>query len=578
MRLRTRIFLAVLLLASAVFFPLFLEVNAEVAAGVQAAASSELERAAYLVASEVGDLPFSDSVADALGPRVGARVSLIDRSGRVLGDSEVPARRLRELDDHRSRPEVAAALAGEAASSTRASRTIARLLLYVAVPHPQGAVRLAVPAQAGESSVARVRRLIILAWAMALLLGLAVGAWIEARLQASVTATADALDRVAAGDVDTPHAGAEGFEELARAFERMRGGVRERLGALRSDREDLRALFEGLEDGLAVVSSEGIVLGANRAFSALAGQEGTKGERFTALFRDPRITGPVGRALQGSFETNEVAVGDRTLLLSARPHRGGALVVLRDLTQIRQLEEVRREFVANASHELKTPLTSIAGFAEAVAAGDLTTERSLEFGQRIVDNAQRMRRLVDDLLDLAMFESGNWVPEAELLEVGSLARRVWAELGGHARSMRLELVLPERPPPVIRADREAAEQILRNLFDNAIRFSPRDSAVHLEAEPEGAMLRVTVRDSGSGIPWAHQARVFERFYRVDPARSRAEGGTGLGLSIVKHLVTSHGGRVGVESEVGVGTRVWFTLPLADDTPTEEPGARSVRSA
>ena len=228
MRLRTRIFLAVLLLASAVFFPLFLEVNAEVAAGVQAAASSELERAAYLVASEVGGLPFSDSVADALGQRVGARVSLIDRSGRVLGDSEVPARRLRELDDDRSRPEVAAALAGEAASSTRASRTIARLLLYVAVPHPQGAVRLAVPAQAGESSVARVRRLMILAWAMALLLGLAVGAWIEARLQASVTATADALDRVAAGDVDTPHAGAEGLRELARAFERMRGGVRER--------------------------------------------------------------------------------------------------------------------------------------------------------------------------------------------------------------------------------------------------------------------------------------------------------------------------------------------------------------
>lgn len=564
MRLRTRISLGVLLLASAVFAPLLFWVGAEAGAGVRAAASSELERAARLVAAEVGDRPFSDSIADELGLRVGARVSLIDRSGMVLGDSEVPGRRLGELDDHSTRPEVVAALAGEAGSSTRASRTIARPLLYVAVPHPQGAVRLAVTVQAGEGSAARIRRLVLLAWATSLLIGIAVGSWLESSLGRSLTETSDAMDGVAAGDVETPHPEVKGFDQLARAFERMRTGVRERLDNLRSEKENLNALFEGLDDGLAVVSADGIVASSNRAFDTMAGQEGVTGERFAALFRDPRITGPVGRALQGSSETGEVSLGDKTLLMSVQPHRGGALVVFRDLTRLRQLEGVRREFVANASHELKTPLTSIVGFAEAVATGDLSAQQSSEFGRRILSNTRRMRRLVEDLLDLALFESGSWIPDAEAVEVTALALRVWVGLKPRPEPTELELVVPDTPPPAVWADPEAVGQILRNLFDNAIRFAPPRSQVHLEAEVEGTMLRLVVRDSGPGIPSVHQSRVFERFYRVDPARSRAEGGTGLGLSIVKHLVTAHGGRVGIDSEVGVGTGVWLTLPLASD--------------
>lgn len=564
MSLRARIFLVVWLLASAVFGTLFFWVGSEAAAGVRASAALGLERAARLLALEVGDRPFSDSIADDLGSRVGARVSLIDRSGRVLGDSEVPAQRLSELDDHSTRPEVVAALAGETGSSTRASRSIDRPLLYVAVPHPRGAVRVAVPTQSGGGAVAQIRRLILLAWATTLLLGVVAGAWLEGSLGQSLGKTIDALDRVAGGDIDTPHPEVRGFMGLPRAFERMRGGVGERLRALGSDKDNLAALFEGLDDGLAIVSSDGEVLQANRAFAAWAGRDEVRGERFGTLFRDPRVTEPVRKALRGSSETDEVLLGERTLLMSAHPHRGGALVILRDLTRLRRLEGVRRDFVANASHELKTPLTSIVGFAEAIASGELPPDTSAEFGERILSNTERMRRLVDDLLDLGLLESGNWAPEAESVDVADLARRVWGELQPRPEQAGLELIVPDLSPPAVRADREAVGNILRNLFDNAIRFAPESSQVRVEAESVGGMMRVTVRDSGSGIPSVHRERVFERFYRVDPARSRIEGGTGLGLSIVRHLVAAHGGEVGIDSEVGVGTGVWFTLPFADE--------------
>jgi signal transduction histidine kinase len=246
---------------------------------------------------------------------------------------------------------------------------------------------------------------------------------------------------------------------------------------------------------------------------------------------------------------------------SVRPHRDGVLFVLRDLTRLRRLEAVRRDFVANVSHELKTPLTSIMGFAEAIAESEMPDARRQEFAERILTNSRRMRRLVDDLLELTRIESGRWELAAESVELGAAARAEWAILEPLAKERSVRLAM-DAGLPTVTADPGAVRQILRNLFDNALRYAPEGSEVRLSTSTVDGWVRTEISDSGPGIPSAHLARIFERFYRVDPARSREAGGTGLGLAIVKHLVRAHGGEVRAESELGRGTTVWFTLPVA----------------
>jgi two-component system phosphate regulon sensor histidine kinase PhoR len=235
-------------------------------------------------------------------------------------------------------------------------------------------------------------------------------------------------------------------------------------------------------------------------------------------------------------------------------------VTVRDVTELRRLEGIRRDFVANVSHELKTPLTSVTGFAEALADQDVDPERSREFGERILHNARRMRRLVDDLLDLSRVESGAWEPEPEVVDVAGVAQAVWRSLPGDVRGDRPEPDLAGADHAV-RADPRALRQILQNLLENAARYSPPDGTVSVTTRRDGDRVRIEVTDRGPGIPLAHQDRIFERFYRVDRARGReAGGGTGLGLAIARHLVLAHGGEIGVESELDSGTTVWLTLP------------------
>jgi len=268
----------------------------------------------------------------------------------------------------------------------------------------------------------------------------------------------------------------------------------------------------------------------------------------------------VEQALAGSPGKHETTIGRHTVLVSARPEPRGALVVLRDLTRTRQLEGVRRDFVANVSHELKTPLTSVRGFGEAIADDDKVPAGSKVFADRIVANARRMQTLVDDLLDLSRIESGAWSPEPVPLDLAAVTRDVWSSFDDRPAEAGVALELAVPAGLEVQADPDALRQVLRNLLDNALRYSPPGASVKVSAVEEENRLRIVVQDEGPGIPSAHLERVFERFYRIDAARSREAGGTGLGLSIVKHMVAAHGGAVGIESEVGQGTRVWLTFP------------------
>jgi signal transduction histidine kinase len=259
-------------------------------------------------------------------------------------------------------------------------------------------------------------------------------------------------------------------------------------------------------------------------------------------------------------------VGDRTLALTARPlAAGGAVLALFDLTPVRRLETVRRDFVANVSHELRTPLTVVGGFAETLGDADLPPERRAQFLDAIVVNTRRMQRIVDDLLDLSRIESGGWVPNPAPLDVRAFAMDALAAVRKTAQERGVELrcdVAPNAATAFV--DPTALRQILGNLVDNAVRHTPTGS-VSIFANTGDREIAIGVRDTGAGIPSEHLPRIFERFYRVDSARSREDGGTGLGLSIVKHMVEAHGGRVDAESVVGRGTTITVHLPAREGT-------------
>jgi two-component system phosphate regulon sensor histidine kinase PhoR len=254
----------------------------------------------------------------------------------------------------------------------------------------------------------------------------------------------------------------------------------------------------------------------------------------------------------------------RVFLVNARPlPNGGAVLVLHDLTEVRRLEAVRRDFVANVSHELKTPLTSISGYAETLLGDAPDADTARRFLVTILSNARRMQRLVDDLLDLSRIEAGRWQPDRTDADVAAVARESWAGLAGRADAHQVELVLDiGRGAETVDADLDALRQVLTNLMDNSLRYSPAGGRITLRSRRMDGGVAVSVRDDGAGITREHLPRIFERFYRADASRSREEGGTGLGLAIVKHLVEAHGGRVAAESELGRGTTVTCLFPDA----------------
>jgi two-component system phosphate regulon sensor histidine kinase PhoR len=521
-----------------------------------------LERQARMLSLTVGDRAPSDSLADRLGETTGVRVTFVGPDGRVQGDSRVPAARIPALEAYDDRPEIRTALAGEIGRDQRLSQVAGRRLLFVAVPHGNGVIRAAVPLEEATAVADHATRVVAIVAAGGILFLILAGGLLEAVVTGPIRRIREDAEAVAAGDLSRRHRGGRGEAgELARALD----GMVDRLEAAEEQRDrarEIEELFDRLDEGVALVDREGTVRRTNRAFRGWIGRPEAAGTRFETLFRDPQVGEALEEALDGEAASRETRLGERTALVSLRPHPDGAVAVLRDLTRLRRLEGVRRDFVANVSHELKTPLTSVLGFAEPLTDPEIPREQQVEFAERIVANGTRMRRLIDELLDLSRIEAGAWEPDAEEVEVTSLARAVWRELAPRPEDRAVELELEEGPP--VTADPEALRQILRNLLDNALRYAPDGSAIRVSVGREDGTSRIAVTDRGPGIPEQHRERIFERFYRADSGRAREDGGTGLGLSIVKHMVAAHGGEVGVESEVGEGTTVWIRLPAGPE--------------
>ena len=525
----------------------------------------ELEREARLVGVEWRRGIAADSLANVAGSALGRRVTLIDSTGHVIGDSEFDGYDLEHLQNHLTRPEVQAALKTGEGMSTRTSASAGDDEIYVAIKHPLGFARVSVTTRKFREIVRGAQQDVVTAGLIALI-GALVIAWAFSRsVSRPIIDLRDVAQAIAAGELDRrPALSAPGeVGDLAIALHRMTEQLAARLLAIESEEALLNAVIESLDEGIIAVSVRAEVVRINQSARRLLSLDASVPFSVDLLPQERLVREAVRGAMNGTAtEASELRLGERTVLVTARPLRdGGAVLALMDLTTRRRLETIRRDFAANVSHELKTPLTVIGGFAETLRDPGLRPEDRERFVMTIESNVGRMQRIVDDLLDLSRYESGGWVPNIVANDLAGVVTDVFTGVHRAADERGLTLTFEATPDARrVEADPTALRQILANLVENAVRYTSRGGiVVRAEAVPTGGTT-IIVSDTGSGIPVEHIGRIFERFYRVDSGRSRGEGGTGLGLAIVRHLVEAHGGSVRAESVVGQGTTISVHFP------------------
>jgi signal transduction histidine kinase len=440
--------------------------------------------------------------------------------------------------------------------------------LYVAVSAPLGVARVSVQTRVVEEIFASARRGVIVAGFVSFLLAAALAALFSRAVSRPITELSEVAGALAAGDLKRrPGLVAPGeVGDLARALYRLAEQLESRLTALAAEQSMLASLVESLNEGVLAISSDRQVIRINDTARHMLTLERPEPFGTNYLPREQTLHDAINSALKGQeTEQVEVQIGNTAVSLTARPLlTGGAVIALFDLTPIRRLEAVRRDFVANVSHELRTPLTIIGGFAETLTDPGVPEEKRLEFAATIFANAQRMQRIVDELLDLSRIESAHWQPRPEKISIAELSREVIARVEQSAAKKSVGIEARIERAERVYADRTALEQVLTNLLQNSLRYTAAGGRITIESAPRGDGVEISVSDDGSGIASEHLERIFERFYRADTGRSREAGGTGLGLAIVKHLVEAHNGSVSAESEPGVRTTVKVFFPRPSD--------------
>jgi len=516
-------------------------------------------------------------VDDAARESPGRRFTIVAPDGRVLADSAASGPQLATLENHSQRPEVTQAIAFGRGSDIRRSATVGDDLLYVAVAIRRGGrllgvSRIARPVVRVEQEVARLRRSIVWALAIAFLLTAVLALALSASLAGPLRQIMDSARRFAAGDLSARSRvdRADEMGELARILNHSADQLQARLTELARERARADAILSSMDEGLLAVDHQGTVLLANESLCRGLSLRHPAGRHYLEAVRQSEVAALVEEVLRtGARREAEVHVHHvrRVYALLGGPFPGmegaphGAVVTFHDITDRRRVEQIRRDFVANASHELRTPLTSIRGFVEALEDGALTEPANAQrFLAKIRLHAERMAALVGDLLELSRLESGERPPRWEWVAPMEIVEDVVASLGELAASKQMTLSARDAGVPEVETDGERLRRILENIVENAIKYTPAGGTVEVTAQEAGGSAVVVVQDDGPGIAAEHLPRIFERFYRVDKARSRAIGGTGLGLAIVRHLAESIGARVSVSSDVGVGTRFTVTVP------------------
>ncbi len=505
------------------------------------------------------------------GQAAGARATVIDPTGKVLADSEVDPS---TMENHGQRREFVSALSGKLGVDERRSQTLGVPFLYVAAPVSGGAVRLAYPLP--EMEITDRPLTVALFWGslaafvFAMVVAAAASQYLGRRLRRIVTFA----ERVAAGDLTARIASSYTDEigQVAAALDKTTRGVEESYARLQTSQRELETLLNSMQDAVIAVDADGRVQWANRGMNRLLLRAPRLNAPLIDSVRDPDFLAAIQEAARDqvvtSARSNTIASG-RTFDVTAAPMPGGgAVAVLRDLTEAERMEKSRRDFIANVSHELRTPLTSIQGYTETLLDSPLADNHLREFLEIIRKNAARMSRLTEDLLTLARVESGEQRFDMQRVSAEELLQDALESFREVARSYGVELVVENAVPTAnVNADREAIHQIFSNLIENALKYAASGNKVVLGARAAENGVEFYVMDFGPGIPSEHLPRLFERFYRVDKARSRESGGTGLGLAIAKHIVFAHEGTIRAESELNHGSTFLFTLTASEPDST-----------
>ncbi len=507
----------------------------------------------------------------------GVRVTVIASDGQVLADSQSDPQ---TMENHADRPEIRDALATGHGQSIRHSVTINSNLLYHAVRlssagAPPVVLRFALPLQTVDQEIWEFRRRLWLASLLVLLVTRTASLLISRSFSDRVNRLTDFFQRVAEGDfrpLGADRAG-DALEALAISLNATAARLDRTIQTLTEERNLSSAILGSMVEGVAVVNASERLLFANRGFAEILGLDvpPQSGSALLEAVRQTELIEAVRGVLKGEPRVEaEIVTGTLrqhffavTVASVSAAETSGAVIVLHDITELRKLERIRRDFVANVSHEFKTPLTAIQGFAETLLAGAIDDPQNrIRFVEIILEHSRRLARLTDDLLKLSKMDADKLELEIRRLSVSVFVESCieTTQRPAAEKDLRISVKLPERLPDIA-ADRRRLAEVLQNLLDNAMQYTPAGGQIMVSASANGAEMTFTVSDTGIGIPQADQPRIFERFYRVDVARSREVGGTGLGLSIAKHLVEAHGGRIWVRSEVGQGSQFYFTVPL-----------------
>ena len=534
---------------------------------------ADLERQLALgewVAQEVG-LVDLDLLAREITDHIGYRVTFIDSEGSVLGDSYVEVGRLSEVENHYDRPEVQGLLVGGETVSfaERISETVDQSLLYAArlitLDGFSVIMRISAPQTDIEQAVSGVQRTVALYGLLAMLFALAAAYMVSIALTRPLVLLAKRARQLSKGDytVRVPDTKVTELQDVANAFRILTAELQSQFTELGHEREEMQTLIDCMAEGVIALSEDARVVRMNRSARALLELPDTPDcAPINSVVSDNKLRSVLEDSVIRPGNSDEVEVNGRHLLVSSRAlDLGGAVTTLLDISEIRRLEQVRRDFVANASHELKTPLTSIRGYVETLLDDDPPEKLKLEFLTSIRKNTLRLEHLVEDLLDLSKLESGGWTGRRESVDTKEVAEEAWQQVvrdiegkGGISFDILGDLR--------VKGDREGLFHVFRNLLENSIRHTDSGGSINVSmALTQDSMVEVVISDDGDGIPAESLPRIFERFYRADSARARDFGGTGLGLAIVRHLVSEMGGEVVAESQLGQGTTVRFTVPV-----------------
>ncbi len=509
------------------------------------------------------------------------RITVIDAEGTVLGDSyENPL----VMEKHGKRPEIVQAYGGKVGTETRYSNTLQQNMMYVAVPvlHDSvviAVVRSAVPVSEVEIVLTSFYRNIAIGGAIIVILAALVSVAVLRRLTDPLRALRNGAGRFAAGDLDSllPVPATEEIADLSESMNRMASQLDARIRTIARQRNEREAILSSMAEGVLALDADGKIVSLNRTAADFLGLDiaQSAGKAFYEVIRAPSVLEFIERALRRTDVTEmEVTLPGASekcfqvraaALKDVSGARRGVVVVFNDITRLKRLESIRRDFVANVSHELRTPITAITGSIETLLDGAVDNSVDRErFLKMIARHSERLNHLVEDLLSLAQIESEIEQTRAKLSRgrVNDVIESSVAAFQEKSRLHQVSVTLSCEPGLEADMDQGQLEQAISNLIDNAIKYSDTGSSVAVEVTTSDEEIVISVKDSGVGIAAEHLPRLFERFYRIDEARSREAGGTGLGLAIVKHIVAAHGGRVSVDSELGKGSVFRVHLPKA----------------